>query len=61
MHEAATVSGVAAACRLGVPYQGFDDVADEIFRRYMHVCHGKRLKNVGKDGQRPSKGPGGSK
>ena len=44
-YEFACISGVAAAYRLGVPYEGFDEIAQEVFSAYLYECHGIRYKN----------------
>ncbi|WEW61928.1 hypothetical protein PRK78_007428 [Emydomyces testavorans] len=44
MHEAACISGIAAAVRLGADYDSIDDFADKYFSFYLWFCHGKKLK-----------------
>ncbi|MCJ1277048.1 hypothetical protein MMC21_004857 [Puttea exsequens] len=41
MHEMACVSGIAAAWRLGAEYRRFDDFAEDLFRKYVFIAHGK--------------------
>ena len=41
MHEMACVSGIAAAWRLGAEYVVFDDFAEDLFRKYLLISHGK--------------------
>ncbi|KAL4735850.1 hypothetical protein BDV11DRAFT_173450 [Aspergillus similis] len=48
MHEIACISGIAAAYRLGASYDHFDDFAQEVFAKYLLVCHGVRYKGVDK-------------
>lgn len=46
MHEIACISGIAAAYRLGAPYEAFDDFAEDCFAKYLLVCHGVRYKRT---------------
>ncbi|KAI1919021.1 hypothetical protein LOZ65_004634 [Ophidiomyces ophidiicola] len=46
MYEAASISGIAAAVRLGVPYESIDDFADKYFGYYMQVAYGQRVKKT---------------
>lgn len=48
MHEIACISGIAAAYRLGASYEHFDDFAQEVFAKYLLVCHGVWYKGEGK-------------
>ena len=42
MHELACVSGIAAAYRLGADYIKFDNLAEDLFSKYLLVSHGVR-------------------
>ncbi len=44
MHEMACVSGIAAAYRLGADYEVFDDLAEDLFKKYLLISHGVRYK-----------------
>ncbi|EFW22619.1 hypothetical protein D8B26_000731 [Coccidioides posadasii str. Silveira] len=44
MHEAACITGIAAAVRLGVEYESLDDFADKLFSLYLRAAHGKTFK-----------------
>ena len=44
MHEMACVSGIAAAYRLGAEYERFDDLAEDLFKKYLLISHGVRYK-----------------
>lgn len=44
MHEAACVSGIAAAYRLGATYDAFDEFAEDFFSKYLLLTHGVRYK-----------------
>ncbi|KAL4876001.1 hypothetical protein BJY04DRAFT_223487 [Aspergillus karnatakaensis] len=44
MHEIACISGIAAAYRLGVDYEHFDDFAEGLFSKYLLLSHGVRYK-----------------
>ena len=44
MHEMACVSGIAAAYRLGADYEVFDDLAEDLFKKYLLISHGMRYK-----------------
>ncbi|OJJ45093.1 hypothetical protein ASPZODRAFT_134521 [Penicilliopsis zonata CBS 506.65] len=48
MHEIACISGIAAAHRLGATYEPFDDLAEDLFAKYLLVCHGVRHKKQSK-------------
>ena len=50
MHEMACVSGIAAAYRLGAEYNVFDDLAEDLFKKYLWISHGVRYK-AGKKAQ----------
>jgi len=50
MHEMACVSGIAAAWRLGAEYRRFDDFAEDLFKKYLLISHGK-IYTAGKKGQ----------
>ncbi|RDW93616.1 putative flavin-containing amine oxidasedehydrogenase [Aspergillus mulundensis] len=52
MHEIACISGIAAAYRLGASYDHFDDFAQEVFAKYLLVCHGVRYKGESGDKKR---------
>ena len=41
MHEMACVSGIAAAWRLGAEYVVFDEFAEDLFKKYLLISHGK--------------------
>ncbi|CAL8584035.1 hypothetical protein XPA_009643 [Xanthoria parietina] len=40
MHEMACVSGIAAAYRLGAEYEVFDDLAEDLLKKYLLISHG---------------------
>ncbi|KAL8907860.1 MAG: hypothetical protein Q9171_005685, partial [Xanthocarpia ochracea] len=40
MHEMACVSGIAAATRLGAEYEVFDEVAEDLVKKYLLISHG---------------------
>jgi hypothetical protein len=46
MHEIACISGIAAAYRLGATYEPFDEFAEDLFAKYLLVCHGTRYKKA---------------
>ena len=50
MHEMACVSGIAAAWRLGAEYVVFDDFAEDLFKKYLLISHGK-IYTAGKKAQ----------
>ncbi|KAL1959361.1 hypothetical protein VTO42DRAFT_2164 [Malbranchea cinnamomea] len=43
IHEFALGSGVAVAYRLGARYEGFTEAGENILRRCLSICHGKRF------------------
>ena len=46
MHEMACVSGMAAAYRLGADYEVFDDLAEDLFKKYLMLSHGVRYQGA---------------
>lgn len=42
MYEAACVTGIAAAVRVGAEYKPIDDFGDKYFALYMQFAHGKK-------------------
>ena len=51
MHELACVSGIAAAWRLGAEYVAFDEFAEQFFRNYVGLSHGKLYRRKLKGGK----------
>ncbi|KAL8947506.1 MAG: hypothetical protein Q9222_006225 [Ikaeria aurantiellina] len=44
MHEMACVSGIAAAVRLGAEYEVFDELGEDLIRKYLLISHGVRYR-----------------
>ncbi|KAK2778557.1 hypothetical protein FQN53_001756 [Emmonsiellopsis sp. PD_33] len=56
IHEVACISGIAAAYRLGAPYERFDDLAETSFAKYLKHAHGVKFER--RRGERISSGAG---